>query len=241
MSTHSQPDPRWAYVLLKRQTQFHVRKPVVAEDDSRYRDTALTAMWDGIKGVSQEDLRRTVDGGYDVGVLTGQSGLVVLDCDVKHYEAEVDFKVNGSTAQFEVVKESHTEYGVADLEREVLKLGHAMDELQTYTVKSKSDGRHLYFWQNPELWIQSQAQREAWHVDVKASRNTWVAAPPSAHYEVLDDREPAVGRSPALAGPVPERDQAPPRPHRGPSATGHRPEGSGRSGRSLHLRPRRPR
>lgn len=192
VSTTSPPES-WAYVMLKRQTQFHVRKPLVAEDDTRYPDPAFKAMWNpGITGVTQAELQQTIDDGYDVGVFTGQSGLVVIDCDIKHYEAQSEFQVDQNTARLVPIVEAHTEYGILDLQREVENLGHSMDELRTYTVRSKSDGRHLYFKQNPELMITSQVQRQAWHVDVKASVNTWVAAPPSAGYAVLDDRETAV-------------------------------------------------
>lgn len=179
--------------MLRRQTQFHIRKPLVAIDDSRHAQPVFKAMWNpGITGVTPAELQRTVDDGFDVGVLTGQSGLVILDCDVKRYEAKTEFQVDRNTARLVPIVEAHTERGILDLRREVEKLGHSMDELRTYTVKSKSDGRHLYFKQNPELVIPSQAQRQNWHVDVKASENTWVAAPPSAGYVVLDDREAAV-------------------------------------------------
>ncbi|MET9071787.1 bifunctional DNA primase/polymerase [Streptomyces sp. NPDC004232] len=177
--------------MLKRENPNHKRKPLVSEGDSRCPQFA-ELYWQGGRNAAWAELVSEVAGLHDVGILTGQSGLVVLDCDVKHYEAKTDFEVDNNTAQLVTVEESHTEYGMRDLEREVLKLGHTMDELATYTVKSKSDGRHLYFWQNPELVIPSQVQRHRWHVDVKASENTWVAAPPSAGYEVLDDREVAV-------------------------------------------------
>lgn len=184
----SGPHPRFAHIMLKRKNQLHVRRPLIADTES---DSFAQLYWQGGQNADWASLKAEVAGPRDIGILVERSGLVVIDCDVKHYEAEVDFEINQNTAQLVTTRESHTEYGLLDLAREVKKLGHDMDELTTYTVRTKSDGRHLYFWQNSELPLTGKGHRHEWHIDVKASENQWVVAPPTEGYWVIGDHEVA--------------------------------------------------
>lgn len=192
MSTHSQLanwNPTWAHIWLKRKSELKGRRPVIemhaAKTDEERR--FAKAYWNGGRDATWIELQNEVDGLHDVGILVERSNLVVLDCDVKHYEKETGFVVDGNTAEFQTIREARTEYGIDDLAQAAERLGHSMDELNTYTVRSKSDGRHLYFTQNRALALTSKSHRHEWRVDVKASENTWVVAPPTENYWIVND------------------------------------------------------
>jgi hypothetical protein len=151
--------------------------------------------WEGVSA-NWEQLQAAVLGGSDVGILVEPSQLVVLDCDVKRYDQGTGWVVQDGTATWQdgVVKR-----GVEDLAREVEKLGHSMGELYTYTVETKSGGRHLYFKRPVSVpWLTTLHHREDWRVDVIASGRNWVAAPPTPGYRVVVDA-PCVELPPWLA------------------------------------------
>lgn len=138
------------------------------------------AYWAGWPATDAERWE-AVRGGQLVGVLPHANGLVVLDCDIRG-EWEPDPAGRGVR-----LVEYH---GTDDLAALAKKRGKELPA--TYTVKSKGGGRHLYFRVNNSCPVRSRGQRPGWRIDVKASENTWVVAPPSPGYTVLDDRRPVV-------------------------------------------------
>lgn len=114
-----------------------------------------------------------------VGLLTYQSGLVILDCDVT-----LDFIKSDS--HYRMVER----HGLTDLLR---LAGEENEQLPpTRVVQTPSGGLHLYYAQNPHLQVTSKGHRDGWLIDVKASRNTWVVAPPTPGYTVIRDLPVAV-------------------------------------------------
>lgn len=189
-----QPDHGFRYIPLRRGSADGAvgRRPVVelpgvlAARGEEPEAVAYARMcWSGVRA-EWGQLESGVAAGGDVGVLAAASGLVVVDCDVKVLDAD-GWVVSGGVA---VRSEGRAVSGVEDLEREVERLGHAMPELATYTVSTKSGGRHLYFKANPDYPLTTRHHRQDWRVDVIASDNSWVAAPPTPGYRVVDGRAP---------------------------------------------------
>lgn len=146
----------------------------------------------GVYGAHPKAPRRPA---VDIALFPAASGLVVLDCDVREVENETGFVVHrdserpgGACAS---LTPTVTRRGIDDLQRVVESLGHSMDELDTYTVRSKSGGLHLYFGENPRVPLKTSRHRENWLVDVKAhddgESRGWVAAPPTPRYRVTRD------------------------------------------------------
>jgi Bifunctional DNA primase/polymerase, N-terminal len=138
--------------------------------------------WAGVE-LDAAGLAGVTAAGWDVGVLAAASGLVIIDCDVKHVDGN-GWTVTGGVA---VREQAVVKRGIDDLRREVEALGHTMAELATYTVRTKSGGYHLYYRTNPEFPLTSRHHRQDWRVDVIASPNSWVAAPPTEGYQVVRD------------------------------------------------------
>lgn len=139
-----------------------------------YTKTSHPEYWEGITG-TWDDLEKWVSGGKAaVGILACESGLVIVDCDVKKV-----FESVGNTAG---MVEYH---GINDLKRVCEELGHVVPP--TYTVESKSGGYHLYYRQHPDWPLRSSGHRENWHVDVKASSRVFAVTPPSVDYHVIRD------------------------------------------------------
>jgi hypothetical protein len=145
--------------------------------------------WAGVE-LDAAGLAGVMAAGWDVGVLAAASGLVIVDCDVKTYDAD-GWVVTGGTA---VRAQAVVKHGIDDLRREVERMGHTMAELATYTVRTKSGGYHLYYRTNPEYPLTTRHHRQDWRVDVIASPNSWVAAPPTEGYQVV--RNGAVAQLP---------------------------------------------
>jgi hypothetical protein len=187
-STPVHLDPSWRYIALLRANGDRCRQPMLCLPEnlpngaSAEKVGAHRLFWDGIP-LDWEGLLDTLDQGYDAGLLTGQSGLVVVDCDVKRYDG-AGFVVNGNTATLDP---GVTKRGIDDLACVVGELGHSMAELATYAVQTKSGGVHLYYRANPRHAITSTGHRHEWRIDVKASRNTWVVVPPTPGYRVIRD------------------------------------------------------
>lgn len=200
------PEGVWQHRPLHRKTDDYPRRPTVSRPENlgskasekdkayaeRYWSQPLNTTWD--------ELHDTVTNGFringkltpcDVAMFPAMSGLVVIDCDVKRYDATTGFVTSGSTATLETLTPERVEYGYNDLQREVEKLGHSMVELATYIVQTKSGGFHLYFRENPRVKLQNSGHRHNWRVDVIAhnagSDRSWVAAPPTPGYEVIRD------------------------------------------------------
>jgi hypothetical protein len=134
---------------------------------------------------SWADWTDDVAAGRDVAFLPWANNMVVLDCDVKEYAGGlVVDKDNPRRASFgpTVVKR-----GIDDLERLVQEHGHTMAELETYTVRTKSGGLHLYFDLGPLGLAKKAHHREDWRIDVITNPHNWVAAPPTPGYTVVND------------------------------------------------------
>lgn len=179
-------DPGWRHLPLMRATEETSRRPEYSKPEAYQepKKRALAAqVWQGVVA-DWETLQHAVAGGRDVGILTGQSHLVILDCDVKRYDRDTGWVVQENTATWQQGVERH---GLDDVARVVKELGHDMSELHTYTVETKSGGCHLYFTQNSQAPLTTLHHRQDWRVDVIASMNTWVAAPPTPGYRVTAD------------------------------------------------------
>lgn len=144
--------------------------------------------WSG-EGATWGALTDAVGKGFDVALLVGASGLVVVDCDVKDYDADTGYvMVDPSRA---VMTGAVTKRGVDDLRSVVEGLGHRMAELRTYMVSTPSGGLHLVFRENPSYPVNTTGHRDNWRIDVvarnRASNRSWVAAPPTPGYRVVGD------------------------------------------------------
>lgn len=129
--------------------------------------------WDGLDP-DWGQITDWVKNGNSVGILPERSGLVILDCDSRK-----EWKVEGSSA---TIVRGH---GIDDLKRVAQETGQ--DVPATFTVRTKSDGFHLYYRQNQVCPVQSRGHRDRWRIDVKASRNTYAVAPPTPGYSVVRD------------------------------------------------------
>lgn len=200
------PEGVWQHRPLHRKTDDYPRRPTVSRPENlngkasekdksyaeRYWSQPLNTTWDELQATVTEGFR--INGKLtpcDVAMFPAMSGLVVIDCDVKRYDAKTGFVSSGGTATLELLSPERVEYGYNDLQREVEKLGHSMMELATYVVQTKSGGFHLYFRENPRVKLQNSGHRHDWRVDVIAhnagSDRSWVAAPPTPGYEVVRD------------------------------------------------------
>lgn len=137
-----------------------------------YTKRAHPEYWQG-SSVSWAEACEYTSSGKAIGTLTHGSELVVLDCDVK-----VEWRADGGSAG-QVVR-----HGIEDLKRAAAEQGEVIPP--TFTVRSRSGGYHLYY---QAVWsgLVSKGHRDDWLIDVKASPNTWVVAPPTAGYEVIRD------------------------------------------------------
>lgn len=180
----------WCHVELIPATEDRPRRPWIALPENLVDPTpqqrALAEMvWGGVQYQWSELKGAIEERGRDVGLLVARSGLVVLDLDVKTYGVENPARgADGGVCFGDTVE---TKYGVVDLQREVEKLGHAMAELATYTVRTKSGGLHLYYQANPRFPLRTAHHMHEWRIDVIASPNNWVAAPPTPGYHVVRD------------------------------------------------------
>ncbi|WP_199430835.1 bifunctional DNA primase/polymerase [Qaidamihabitans albus] len=133
--------------------------------------------------VSQWETRATTDtdriarcwatGGYNIGLATGPSGLVVLDLDtLEEGEAGHD----GAVALAE------------------LAAARGVELAPTYTVTTPSGGTHRYYRAPEGVHLRNTASHLAPRVDTRAEGG-YVVAPgsilPSGGYELADDTEPA--------------------------------------------------
>lgn len=191
---------------MLRATENEPRRPIVRKpenlpvtaDDGERRISEV--YWGVGNPMRWEDMCAVIENGFpvrnkslhtpcDIALFPAPSGLVILDCDVKQYDRKTGFVlIRHNVAQ---PLPPRVEYGVLDLEREVTKLGHSMDELETYTVSTKSGGQHRYFRENTAVKLRTSGHRQGWHVDVVAHNDggdrSWVAAPPTAEYQVIRD------------------------------------------------------
>lgn len=136
--------------------------------------------WQGTTATWQELLE--TGNGQRPALLVERSGLVVLDCDVRGEFAAAGGKETAVTLELR--------HGVDDLTR--LCREREKELPVTFTVSTPSGGAHLYFRQNRYCPVTSRGQREAWRIDVKASPNSYVIAPPADGYAVTQDRPVAV-------------------------------------------------
>lgn len=184
-------DDEWSYIPLKRAGEVVPRKALVELPENRVGATEeerhhSIVYWNGVS-MSWADAHECLDKKFDVGLLAGQSGLVILDCDVKLYDAETGWVVTAGQAELQELKPAVTKKGVDDLRREVEDMGHSMSEIRTFTVATKSGGLHLVYRQNPRFPLETKHHRNDWRVDVIGSRNNWVATAPTPGYSVALD------------------------------------------------------
>jgi hypothetical protein len=182
-----EPDPGWRFLALARDAERGGWTPRIARPENLGAGAGAAeaayseAYWQGA-GARWSDLAGAVDAGGAVGVLVERSGLVVLDCDVRRVDAG-GFRLRSETSAgwsgATVLR------GTRDLERLVGELGRELP--RTWRVRTKSGGEHWYFRQNPEIRLPSSGHRDGWLVDVKASANAWVVAPPTPGYSVVED------------------------------------------------------
>ncbi|EIE99796.1 bifunctional DNA primase/polymerase [Saccharomonospora glauca] len=111
-------------------------------------------------------------GAFNIGLATGPSRLLVVDCDTAKQPGEVD----GATALTRLADERGVELPA------------------TYTVATPSGGRHLYFTLPPGVRLRNTAGQLAPRIDTR-SGGGYVVAPGSVlaegGYELADDTDPA--------------------------------------------------
>lgn len=162
-------DPTWRFIPLS--TANKPPRGCTLRDMPTYW-RGVTATWAELSGI--------IGTGRGVGLLCEASGLVVIDCDVT-YEVQMSGAGNSGT-----VRERK---GIDDLKREAARytgdFGQALTP--TMSVRTPSGGYHLYYRQRPgnEGPVTSRGHREDWLIDVKASKNTWVVAPPTPGYSII--------------------------------------------------------
>lgn len=144
--------------------------------------------WEEAVGIVSGELNwpYAFKGRKDFGLSPRLNDLVVLDCDTKTgYVTRAQTGLRG--ARFGTVGVQRIR-GIDDLALLCASLGHDLSELATYTVATPSGGLHLYFHQSYETPIETTSHhREGWLIDVIASENNWVAAPPTPGYRVVCD------------------------------------------------------
>lgn len=183
-----EPDPLFRFIdLVKDEGRWtpRLKLPENVPAD-RVGERAAGAMyWDGAWARWQE-LAQSVGQGRGIGLLPQRSGLVVLDCDVRQRDGDGFVVVGDGRARW---TGGAVQRGYDDLVRVVLGMGRVLP--RTWTVSTKSGGVHLYFRCAPGT-MRSSGHRDGWCVDVKASSNTWVVAPPTPGYTVVDRSEVAL-------------------------------------------------
>lgn len=178
-----EPDPLFRFIDLAKDSDGRwtprLRLPENVPADKIAERAAGAMYWSGA-WAGWEDLQGSVDAGRGIGLLPERSRLVVLDCDVRQRDGDGFVKVGDGRAKW---AGGVVQRGIDDLLRVAAGLGQALPA--TWTVQTKSGGLHLYFRCAPGA-MRSSGHREGWCVDVKASGNTWVVAPPTPGYTVAD-------------------------------------------------------
>lgn len=118
-------------------------------------------------------------GQFNIGLATGPSSLVVIDCDQPGPDEQPPSEWAGARDGWDVL------HGLATA---------AGGELpETYTVRTPSEGVHVYFQAPPGDPVRTTAGRLGWHVDVRAAGG-YVVGPgsltPAGGYELVDDSPP---------------------------------------------------
>jgi hypothetical protein len=186
---HPEPDPLFRFIDLAKNEDGRwtprLRLPENVPAQKTAERAAGALYWSGASA-GWADLRGSVDAGKGIGLLPQRSGLVVLDCDIRQRDGDGFVVVGDGRAKW---AGGAVQRGRDDLERVVLGLGRELPA--TWTVRTKSGGVHLYFRCAPGL-MRSSGHREGWCIDVKASSNTWVVAPPTPGYTVIDSSDVAL-------------------------------------------------
>lgn len=175
--------PEWRQFPVLRKTSERPRSPLASlERRPEY--------WRGYQLDWQTWLDTVTRQGLDVALVPRLSGLVVLDCDVKRYAGELVVAPDNPRARS--LGETTTKRGIDDLVALVRELGRDPAELATYAVATPSGGVHLYYdvsglEQARRTALRTRHHRDEWRIDVIASVNSWVAAPPTPGYQVVRD------------------------------------------------------
>ena len=129
--------------------------------------------WENRSTTNHDRITRCWDSGaFNIGLATGPSRLLVVDCDTVKQSGEVD----GAEALAALAAERGVELPA------------------TYTVTTPSGGRHLYFTLPPGVRLRNTAGHLAPRIDTR-SGGGYVVAPgstlPEGGYELEDDTDPA--------------------------------------------------
>lgn len=118
-------------------------------------------------------------GMFNIGVATGPSGLVVVDCDQPGPDEQPPPEWAGSRDGWDVLH--------------ALAAAAGEQVPDTYTVRNPSEGVHLYFQAPPGDPVRTTAGRLGWHVDIRATGG-YVVGPgsltPGGGYELVDETPP---------------------------------------------------
>lgn len=169
--------PQWKHFPLKRKSAADPRMPLLSM-------SACPAFWEGFRQPWEEWLDDVENRDVDVAFLPWANNVVILDCDVKEYAG--GFVLDKDNPRTATIAPRVVKYGIDDLARTVEEYGHTTDELETYTVRTKSGGLHLYF-DRGNFRVTTRHHREDWRIDVIATPHNWVAAPPTPGYTVVND------------------------------------------------------
>lgn len=179
-------NPEWRQIPVTRRTPDRPRSPLSRLENRAY--------WEGYRLGWEGWLDIVGRRGYDAALLVRPSGLAVLDCDVKSYAGEL--VCHSDNPNLVTLEGATVKHGIDDLVRLARELGRDPAELATYTVRTRSGGFHLYYDVGERLArgqvLRTRHHRDEWRIDVIASENSWVAAPPTPGYEVVRDRSVAV-------------------------------------------------
>lgn len=189
---HLAKEPELRFIPIRRPTDDNPRQPLHARSENLINPTPGEINQSDLYwcGFTSDQVTKVTSQGLDLAVLCGQSGVVILDCDVRTYLSDgltiwnPDAPVKNHVTYGDMFVERR---GIDDLAKVVAELGHEMADIRTYAVWTKSGGIHLYYGQNPRYQLKSKSHRENWLVDVKASDNAWCVCPPTVGYSVAVD------------------------------------------------------
>jgi hypothetical protein len=187
-------DPQWSAALTLAERGWYVfplipggKRPALHGTDNCLRTGACA---DGHLGWEQRATNDTdrvyacwERGRYNIGIATGPSGLVVVDLDTPKTPCRVPDKMRTAGV-----------YSGEDMLAVLCEQAGQPLPFDTYTVRTVSGGRHLYFTAPEGVPLRNTAGKLGWLIDTRAHGGYVVAAPSvvrSREYTVEYDRPPA--------------------------------------------------